>query len=454
MSSSAGGADSSIGAAVPPPRKQDRLGRAVHDAADALPSGGRASTVSVPLPVDAVEVAPVAPPEMRDAREMIDAVDALERAVDRSARSAIDPRTIFDRRRSPCRRRRDVEHAHVVAARRRSASTRCRPTKPQPPVTSDTRHSGRCDRASDGGRLAPTPIAIMKEGSTISETISTKRIERPSSTPMLKRPRCSATASVAKAATVLSCATSTASGVEVSSTCMPSSCVPALSLHHLMRAHHDVDAARHAEADQQRDDDDVGEVERQVESRPRRRPSTSAATPSGASTRSTSDEPPPDEHDDEADRDDGVERSLRRRTRRIASPAPVTLAGAPAALGATACTLSVKVSHRGGRADIAVRQHAQPHPAVRRDPFLAQLRRECRRCVTGSVTENFARRSATIAGISRVSASPSSCSTAGSVPRFCLESRQRIGERLPGGDDRRIDRIVCRRRGDRRRRSP
>ncbi len=33
----------------------------------------------------------------------------------------------------------------------------------------------------------------------------------------------------------------------------------------LMRADHDVDARRHAEADQKRDDDDVGEVEGQTE---------------------------------------------------------------------------------------------------------------------------------------------------------------------------------------------
>ena len=81
--------------------------------------------------------------------------------------------------------------------------------------------------------------------------------------------------------------------------------MPVLSLHDLVRAHDDVDAARHAKPDQKRDDDDVGEVERQVEPdrgghRPQRRDAERREHEKHIG------EPPPENRDDEADRDDGV----------------------------------------------------------------------------------------------------------------------------------------------------
>ena len=85
-------------------------------------------------PIDAVEIVLVAPPEMRDAGEVI------ERSTPSSARSQAAPRRRPSRARystprvarSPARRRRAPA---PVAARSSSAATRWRPTKPQPPVT-------------------------------------------------------------------------------------------------------------------------------------------------------------------------------------------------------------------------------------------------------------------------------------------------------------------------------
>jgi hypothetical protein len=62
-------------------------------------------------------------------------------------------------------------------------------------------------------------------------------------------------------ATVFSCTMSTASGGDVSSTPVPSLCVPAKSCT-ISRALTTVLARRHAEADQQGADDDIGEIER------------------------------------------------------------------------------------------------------------------------------------------------------------------------------------------------
>ena len=101
----------------------------------------------------------------------------------------------------------------------------------------------------------------------------------------------------------------------------------------------------------------------------------SAATPSGASTRSTSESRRRSERDDEADRDDGV-------GDRFGEGAQDRLARAGHA-GRRAGRRRRhglhrfgERSHRPRRADVRrPARHAEPNPAVRRHPVLAQLRR-------------------------------------------------------------------------------
>ena len=65
---------------IPLLRKQDRFGRAVHDARHA-PGGRRCEHRLRATPVDPVEVVLVALPEMRDPGDVIEAVDPLERTL-------------------------------------------------------------------------------------------------------------------------------------------------------------------------------------------------------------------------------------------------------------------------------------------------------------------------------------------------------------------------------------
>jgi hypothetical protein len=181
------------------------------------------------------------------------------------------------------------------------------------------------------------PLEAIRAGSTINETISTKKMDMPRRTPMLKRPRCSATASVANAATVLSWGDEHG---DWSGGAQHAACVgPWALVLDLAGACDDMDAAGHAQADQQWDHDDIGEVEGQVQ---RGRASHGPQGGNGQRRQNQQDirEAAAHEDYDQPDGNNRVENGFRNE-RRIAVPAPVTLAGAPAASGATAWTALV-----------------------------------------------------------------------------------------------------------------